>query len=385
MPNNTQITFNNVQRLLILEGNDGAVACKIHDKLTSSTIPSFSSHNRVESATRTLLRLNNLTAVRGSKGESMVGPLDYFGNLECPSIYNYVIEIINGIPVIYKSNSVLLSSTLVKLHAKYIKRIQCNWVSGKDSIQLNQLCKIYKNPFGESLFPNPGILEVFNLSKINLKYFDPINVDLSSFKVRLVENGNSFKITNDYVSQQNEYRSVSFFYETGYANRQIRSGGGLFLETHAFVQTMTPMNADSGGFIILGRETDKLGELDILGLQIPYGYTLIIEKGSIHGDATFNGMYMMNMTSDHTTMNTANCVFIKNAITTDNMTVNLIGCPSKNECNILDTDALVIYNSSTQNEQENFTNNVSNNSCIFNPFSKHYWKYLENVIHKKFL
>jgi hypothetical protein len=59
--------------------------------LTSGTIPRISENWRLESATRSLLRMQNLAAVRGVPGASMVGPVDYLGNLEDPHKYLYTI------------------------------------------------------------------------------------------------------------------------------------------------------------------------------------------------------------------------------------------------------------------------------------------------------
>src|SRR3989338_6761669 len=76
---------------------------------------------------------------------------------------------------------------------------------------------------------------------------------------------------------------------------------------------MTPIYPDSRGFIALARTTDTADELDLIGVEIPFGWTIIIEDGCIHGDTTFNGFFLMGMTSNHTTMRTADTVFLKHA------------------------------------------------------------------------
>ena len=53
------------------------------------------------------------------------------------------------------------------------------------------------------------------------------------------------------------------------------------------------------------------GEFELIAVRIPFGCTLIVEKGRIHGDANIKGMYMMAMTSDHNLMNTADAVFMR--------------------------------------------------------------------------
>lgn len=68
------VTFDEPKRLLLLDGEDGTVACRIYGPLMSGTLPRFSDNWTIESATRSLLRMKNLTAVRGHLGAGMMGP-----------------------------------------------------------------------------------------------------------------------------------------------------------------------------------------------------------------------------------------------------------------------------------------------------------------------
>jgi hypothetical protein len=52
----------------------------------------------------------------------------------------------------------------------------------------------------------------------------------------------------------------------------------------------------------------------MIAVPIPFGCTLIVEKGSIHGDSNLKGLYAMAMTCDHNLMNTADAVFMRSAI-----------------------------------------------------------------------
>ena len=36
------------------------------------------------------------------------------------------------------------------------------------------------------------------------------------------------------------------------------NGSGIFIEKHEFIQSITPLNDQCGGYIILGRETNYL-------------------------------------------------------------------------------------------------------------------------------
>ena len=51
----------------------------------------------------------------------------------------------------------------------------------------------------------------------------------------------------------------------------------------------------------------------MIAVEIPFGYTLIVYKGCIHGDSNFKGMYAMMMTCDHNLMNTADSVFLRSS------------------------------------------------------------------------
>ncbi len=90
----------------------------------------------------------------------------------------------------------------------------------------------------------------------------------------------------------------------------VEERNGIFLETHNFTQIMSPMTPDSGGFITLGRWNNK-GQLELIGVQVPFGYSIIVEKGAIHGGATFTGSYLMAMTVNHHTMGTADVLHLK--------------------------------------------------------------------------
>lgn len=249
-----------IHRVLPLDGGNGSVMCRMHLQETSRSIPRQSAASRIECATRSLLRMNNLVAVRGNPGQSMVGPADYYTNLENPEQCHYTIQIDNGIPQFTESHAPSATTSqqtnLTPLANNMMTRVNVNWVSGRDkaTIQSTQAHYASANPsFGESLFPNPGILEVKSASDCAaLPSFDPRNVDLSPFKARLVANNAPFQITSVQLPANDEYRAVSFLYEPGYARNQIEHGGGLFLETHEFSQTMTPLDTNSKGFVTLG-------------------------------------------------------------------------------------------------------------------------------------
>ena len=363
-----------------MDGDDGTVACRIYGNLLSGTIPRFSDNWTLESATRSLLRMNNLTAVRGIPGASMVGPIDYFGNLEEPHKYLYTIK--NQFPpVFYRqpiSDGTPENKELKAFDSSFVTVIKANWVSGKDFQiikEKNLNYGITKRHLRQSLFKDPGLLEV-DRELIELKWFDPRDVDLSSFKARLVDNQVPFRITMKELPSKDEYRLVTYLYEPLYADWQFERGSGHFLEQHKFSQTMTPLTPDSVGFVVLARTNEIPDELELIGIQIPFGYTLVVEDGCIHGDTTLNGLFMMGMTSDHTTMRTADTVFLKYPETRGNAKIEISGI--KDTYRVYDEFFMpppyVIYRCSTKMDEEEFRKLTSDQNFIFNPFSRQYWR-----------
>lgn len=326
-------------RLLFLKGDEGWIATRIHSRITYGTLPSKSPHaSRIELATRSNARLRNLAAVR--KG-GMVGPADYYGNLEEPHKKLYTIKITNHIPNFFQQpyDAAIEGKYDGRIEDDYVTTVRVAWNSGfsKHTTEKKRLY-LKPNEKAESLFPNLGILEV-EASEIKLKSFDARGVDFSSYKAELVRNDTPFRITScDKLDPSDECRAVSYQFNPGYGYYQVNHGGGLFLETHfGFAQTMTPLDEHSGGYVVIGKWKElavehrgedgkiyrKSGDLELMAIQIPFGYTLIIREGCIHGDATLIGSFMMCMTSNHITMQEADSVFLKSTDTKTNLSITL--------------------------------------------------------------
>lgn len=314
-------------RLLILDGEKGTVACRVCYQL-SRTMPWLSEDWTIECSARTYLRMANLIAVRGKRGASMVGPCDYFGNLGQLEKYMYSFDVglfpptIQRVPLHHQE-----MVQLADFDRAFTTSVNARWISGKgDPLVIKEKNKEYalkEHHLRQSLFLHPGLLEL-DTAHVELQHFDPRGIDLSSFRARLVENSTPFLISAQPLPAKDYFRVVTYCYEEGYADWQVAEGSGLFIERHKFSQFMTPLTPFSKGFVVLARlkeESDK--ELEMVGIQIPFGYTLIIEEGCIHGDTTLSGLYMMGMTSDHTTMATADTVFLKNRATKENVRITI--------------------------------------------------------------
>jgi hypothetical protein len=327
------------------------------------------------------MRMNHLTAVRGEPGASMVGPIDYLGNLEESHKYFYTIE--NQFPPLFYGQKITeaeqkIACELRELDPKFLTVVKANWIRGKEYPQIKEKKTEYKfdkKHLRQSLFRDPGLLEI-EQSLIALKYFDPREVNLSSFRCKIVDNQTPFQITKKRLSSKDHYRIVTYLYEPLYADWQVEKGSGLFLEHHQFSQTITPITPESRGYVVLARTNEQDDELELIGVQIPYGCTLVIEEGCIHGDTTLSGFFMMGMTSDHTTMRTADTVFLKCSRTKQNVRMAMIGLEacstSKDSLEI--PPPYVIYKNATKEDLEKFRQLTSGKDFIFTPFSKKYWK-----------
>ena len=105
------------------------------------------------------------------------------------------------------------------------------------------------------------------------------------------------------------------------------NGSGAFIERHEFIQAITPLNKECGGFVMLGREVIDIHgrkSLELVACPVPFGYTLLVDVGSIHGDSTLTGLYMMAMTGNHVAMKTADSVFLKHRETKKNVLVRTV-------------------------------------------------------------
>jgi hypothetical protein len=225
---------------------------------------------------RVILNLKNLLVNRGiTNTDRMIGPVEYFGQIDpYSSIFDHNeknLEILPEPPF---------------FNCKY------EWKS--HSLGNNKL----------SLFPDSGEL-ILEESEIDIPIIST-GYNLSSFNVRLVP---SDKVTYDVSIPQKNLFSISYFFSNDYCKYAIENEG-IFIEKHPFIQAMTPVDENSSGFIIIGRI--KNFQLDLVGIKIPLGFTLLIDSNAIHGDSTFVGKYRMEMTADHIEMQKADTVFLRN-------------------------------------------------------------------------
>jgi hypothetical protein len=170
----------------------------------------------------------------------------------------------------------------------------------------------------DSLFDNPGVLAL-PVPHIAVKILEnPQDYDLSSFRCQVVPNNKPFMFRQDLVrahehARSHKLRVVTYHYGERYVPDYVMHGSGLFLEQHEFVQAISPATTSScGGFVLTARpRAANCDELELLALRIPLGCTWLVDVGCIHGDSNLTGTFVMAMTGNHRAMQSADTVFLK--------------------------------------------------------------------------
>jgi hypothetical protein len=303
--------------------------------------------------------MKNLVVCRGQDSSNvMIGPCDYFGSLENIQNKWYSIKIVDNVISFYQAEPELIEQNLP--YCTNFTLLKGEWIS--HSLENSE----------NSLFPKPGILKFTTTERIiHIPKFDATRFNLQSFGARMVLNDSSFQmIENDRLQHYpneayDDLRVISYKFGPHYTNYQFQTNG-LFLEHHKFIQTMTPLNETASGFVLLARLINDY--YFIIAVPIPFGYTLILDPDCIHGDSTLCGYYCMCMTSNHTSMATANTVFLRNS--NDETILFKMNEDVPRSSNSFITCKNLIYN------YPGFAI-----SSIFNPFAKGYWKYPVNGSH----
>ena len=172
-PGKNPVTSRGEFRLLKLKSDQGGVYCRVRGE-PSGRLPRLSREKVVECSARTNLRLQNLVAVRGNEpGTRMIGPCDYFGNIESPDQYKFTIEIDeNRVPIILIQDKPGLIEDISSTKTEQIEAttVKVSWCKGttKGIEDVKARYSSDKPAVGESLFPNSGILEIEGISEIIL-------------------------------------------------------------------------------------------------------------------------------------------------------------------------------------------------------------------------
>jgi len=257
-------TKNQTKRIIYFEGhpkeNNSIMITKICDGY--ETISKFFTTG--ECATRTLLNLYNLHAIRGTLidgkldiNSSMSGPHHYFGFIDPFKAHTIIID--NSLPNYYSYPLSMVDDMKKKMIPEtYITRLKnYNWIKGKFINTLN-VEKIYEklvnvdngNIVNDSLFLNPGILEL-NYDRLNFNVIEnAIDYDLTEFKAQIIKNDNPFSFNQDMINAnkhaQHRLRVITYNYGKSYVDSYLMKGSGIFIEKHEFIQSITPLNDNCG-------------------------------------------------------------------------------------------------------------------------------------------
>jgi hypothetical protein len=233
----------------------------------------FSSSN---CATRILWNCKNLLVFRGLDENQMIGPLHYFGFID-PNDHKVSIEYPISLP------------------EPECRSFEYQWITQTGTKTKN------------NLFPSAGKLILKNVDTLQIPVINtPQNYNWSQYKVRILP---SEKLTYDTSCYQTKMQVISYYFGQKYAIYAVSKGDGLFLETHPFIQSMTPLNFECGGYVMVAYKKEQ--KIHLTAISIPYGFTLLIDSNALHGDTTLVGLYAMEMTADHVEMAKADTVFLK--------------------------------------------------------------------------
>jgi hypothetical protein len=323
-----------------------------------------------ESALRTLLNLYNLYAVRGALNDdalvfstSMSGPHHYFGFIDATR-HHVIVPDSNGLLVYREAAAPSSRPALSPVPAAQVLRIaDYEWLPGATLPSATRAAYAVRDELAtrlvdtaqdsssvapadppgqaDSLFDSPGIL-LLETPELRLPLLlQPHLCDLSLFRAQVVPNTAPFAFDPTLVAAhahaRHRLRVVTYNYGDDYVADYLMRGSGLFIERHEFIQAITPLTPECGGFVMLGREARAgdsagggdsgsstpggAGVLELVACPVPWGYTLLVDVGSIHGDSTLTGLYMMAMTGNHVAMRTADTVFLKHRATRANVRV----------------------------------------------------------------
>lgn len=270
-----------------------------------------------ECSLRTLSNLDNLHVVRGllsSEGRllletSMTGPHHYFGYLDPRGWYTLRVSKRDGdYYVIANTSKPFAIHELPDVPTVFTLGLQphvdFNWTSHN----------LVSDP-NKSLFASPGTFSVIKPFTDIPTVHRPQDYDWRTFRAQLVAPGQSFAFEQAHVhmydAAQHKVRLLTYYYGSEYFERFCVPQQSDFLEHHEFVQFIHALTKNSRGYMVLGRIVAG-GELQLVKFQIPFGYTLVLNVGCIHGDARLVGLYLMGMTGNHEAMRTANTVFLRN-------------------------------------------------------------------------
>lgn len=162
--------------------------------------------------------------------------------------------------------------------------VEATWLNATQALESNVdvVAGSSGNTFGKMgalLVPDNFRIPQVVATEDNVKYYG----------LQLIKNGENLSVRSpevDIVMMEYDYTSI---YRDEFLLKE-HGGGGIFVETHEFPHIHIPLNANCGGYIVIGKQIgDNL--YHFTAFQIPFGCALYTPSNTIHGDGTLVGQY----------------------------------------------------------------------------------------------
>ena len=116
----------------------------------------------------------------------------------------------------------------------------------------------------------------------------PISKNYSFFGIKMFKKGDHLNFPDLKTNIPVSHMDVGINYIDEYI---MKKAGGVYLEYHDRPHFHMPLNADSKGYMIIGKVVDD--DLLLAAFNIPFGYALYTPENIIHNDCFLLGQYLV--------------------------------------------------------------------------------------------
>ncbi len=116
----------------------------------------------------------------------------------------------------------------------------------------------------------------------------PISKNYSFFGIKMFKKGDHLNFPDLKTNIPVSYMDVGINYIDEYI---MKKAGGVYLEYHDRPHFHMPLNADSKGYMIIGKVVDD--DLLLAAFNIPFGYALYTPENIVHNDCFLLGQYLV--------------------------------------------------------------------------------------------
>jgi hypothetical protein len=236
------------------------------------------------------IKLLNIVSVNRGDG-SGIGPTEYIGAVS-PNVH-YMIKPRSNI------QGIMLHSSRLKFnHQRSRKRhhvVYDPFIGNPKWIFDSTSSKSDANVFGAS-----GVVHFNRTSALQIPFVNALDIIpqlYRDFKVELIPFGSVLP------PMKHPTYFVTYELNDTFVNKYVhhKKGPGIFIEHHKFTHYLTPATPTSHGPIVIGKlmnQSNKSGKMKLIGVDVPYGYTLVIPGGCLHNDWYFTGKLSTTITTD---------------------------------------------------------------------------------------